>query len=511
MDINTKLDGFVVHPLDLFSKTHHNDVYQSNSTANLDGFNIHPIDSFLNQTNDNSYLNLNNAITTYDGITNTGTNDINQYINGQNFNQDLYNPYSNISYETKNLTQDYIETKPIVNNTISYDQYPDISTTYLTNFGSSTGTYDQYNISPYTNSNISYDNYPTTISTNYTGTNIQNYDYLFNNTYKESSYDLSQIPTSTLSNFTDNYINNDNTSTIYPNYTTTNEVTSNGISFDNYSTPINYIPSSTTYNLLNSNIPYSFQTNSSYLNTLNNNIFPSTTLNNVSTFTHQPNSIYNIYNYTNGIDNLNVYPKTITHQRRYSAYNSTPRIPKNNYESLTFNPTISLVHNKIYPTTTTRAHSVPRRSYHNRTTFVIPNKTKVILPSQIIQNTNSPLQSNYLISTFKNNKNTLVIPNQNILTIPTYTTYTYKNPGVLAGATPQMSLINGYSAKTFRTPNIVHGGGNVFSSNQIQFSPIKYTSSTYNGNNQKLMIPNNTRIYRGTFYKPKNLIAKKLI
>ena len=294
MDINTKLDGFVVHPLDLFSKTHHNDVYQSNSTANLDGFNIHPIDSFLNQTNDNSYLNLNNAITTYDGITNTGTNDINQYINGQNFNQDLYNPYSNISYETKNLTQDYIETKPIVNNTISYDQYPDISTTYLTNFGSSTGTYDQYNISPYTNTNISYDNYPTTISTNYTGTNIQNYDYLFNNTYKESSYDLSQIPTSTLSNFTDNYINNDNTSTIYPNYTTTNEVTSNGISFDNYSTPINYIPSSTTYNLLNSNIPYSFQTNSSYLNTLNNNIFPSTTLNNVSTFTQQQNSIYNI-------------------------------------------------------------------------------------------------------------------------------------------------------------------------------------------------------------------------
>ena len=42
MDINTRLDGFIIHPLDAFNDKHHEDslLKFSNTAPNLDGFKV---------------------------------------------------------------------------------------------------------------------------------------------------------------------------------------------------------------------------------------------------------------------------------------------------------------------------------------------------------------------------------------------------------------------------------------------------------------------------------------
>ena len=81
MDINTRLDGFIVHPLDAFNDHHHeDDIPKFSSTApHLDGFQVHPLDSFISHEHNNDisndYLNFNdtNQINTNYLSTNTFT------------------------------------------------------------------------------------------------------------------------------------------------------------------------------------------------------------------------------------------------------------------------------------------------------------------------------------------------------------------------------------------------------------------------------------------------------
>ena len=83
MDINTRLDGFIVHPLDAFNDHHHeDDIPKFSSTApHLDGFQVHPLDSFISHEHNNDisndYLNFNdtNQINTNYLPTNTFTTD----------------------------------------------------------------------------------------------------------------------------------------------------------------------------------------------------------------------------------------------------------------------------------------------------------------------------------------------------------------------------------------------------------------------------------------------------
>ena len=60
MDINARLDGYTVHPLDLFptNKNSPDNLEKiSLDTADLDGFKVHPIDLFVNH--ENPYKNYN--------------------------------------------------------------------------------------------------------------------------------------------------------------------------------------------------------------------------------------------------------------------------------------------------------------------------------------------------------------------------------------------------------------------------------------------------------------------
>ena len=83
MDTNARLDGFMVHPLDLFptnKNLNDNANKISLNTANLDGFKVHPIDLFVSKetnqiTNNNKGIsNKNNNIASNIKVFNTQTN-----------------------------------------------------------------------------------------------------------------------------------------------------------------------------------------------------------------------------------------------------------------------------------------------------------------------------------------------------------------------------------------------------------------------------------------------------
>ena len=199
MDINTKLDGFLVHPLDLFPKTHQAGNTLDNTTANLDGFAVHPIDSFINQKN-NTYLNLNNNL----------INNIKPYPEEGSFTTGLYNQFSKESYEPENQTFNHFNTNT---NFVAYTTPSKI--------------YSQYNISPYIEKSNLYQHYPKKISTYYSGANIQK--------NQKNIFNLKQIQTSTLNNLGGNYKISSpyylkNNYNIFP----ANKAMNNGISFNNY-------------------------------------------------------------------------------------------------------------------------------------------------------------------------------------------------------------------------------------------------------------------------------------
>ena len=51
MDINTQLDGFIIHTLDAFKDSHKEEfIPQINSSTNdIDEFQVHPLDNFFAQ------------------------------------------------------------------------------------------------------------------------------------------------------------------------------------------------------------------------------------------------------------------------------------------------------------------------------------------------------------------------------------------------------------------------------------------------------------------------------
>ena len=111
MDINTRLDGFIVHPLDAFNDHHHDyDTPKFSSTApHLDGFQEHPLDAFISQEH-------NNDISTNNYFNYEDTNQVNNYFptnetltadNLLNLNQN--NTFDSTVYQTTQI-QDLIST-----------------------------------------------------------------------------------------------------------------------------------------------------------------------------------------------------------------------------------------------------------------------------------------------------------------------------------------------------------------------------------------------------------------
>ena len=214
MDTNARLDGFMVHPLDLFP-TNKNLNDNANkitlNTANLDGFKVHPIDLFV--SHDNSPFRNNNdnpPISNYK-IFNTETNNnlnIVQYstiTNGRNILSQYQYPQNISSYKPSIKTT-------IIKKEITYN-YPNIS--------QNTSNYKNYNQNPANiKTEISYVPFPITNQQNkvtYPEDNNQNItkiNYIQQSPIIEKKVKIIKFPRTTIQNIT----------TTYENYSPTNNI-----------------------------------------------------------------------------------------------------------------------------------------------------------------------------------------------------------------------------------------------------------------------------------------------
>ena len=123
MDINTRLDGFVIHPLDAFNDRHHDDETPkfSSTAPHLDGFQVHPLDSFISHEHNNE-------------LALGGLNEINNYIS----NNETENIYSqnNINdlgiYQSQ--VQDIFPQSSTTNNDFNFNEYETTNVSSSENF-----------------------------------------------------------------------------------------------------------------------------------------------------------------------------------------------------------------------------------------------------------------------------------------------------------------------------------------------------------------------------------------
>ena len=147
MDKYARLDGFIIHPLDLFPKTHDVDDYKADEGANLDGFNIHPLDSFISHKKDPFNYLANQTVS---------NNDYNDLLNNINITS-AYQDFKTNEYDQNTLNNLY----PSKNNYINTDF--STNTTLDTNYNISSD--NTYNYNTNSNNGIVYNNYSATTST----------------------------------------------------------------------------------------------------------------------------------------------------------------------------------------------------------------------------------------------------------------------------------------------------------------------------------------------------------
>ena len=149
MDINTRLDGFIIHPLDAFNDKHHEDslLKFSNTAPNLDGFKVHPLDSFIIHEHDNNYeSNINDNFTINYAQFNQN-NSLDVLSDDRNYNA------GNISseYNLTNNSELYQTSNQDIMSTPSFNNYINIEQTYSGN-----NTDISYNPYPVSGSNMNY-------------------------------------------------------------------------------------------------------------------------------------------------------------------------------------------------------------------------------------------------------------------------------------------------------------------------------------------------------------------
>ena len=432
MDMNARLDGFLVHPLDLFHKTQEFD----ETTANLDGFKVHPLDSFINHNkNDPSKYLQNNTTTNYDD--NNLINNINSTPINQNYEANLYDQYTTIKNEPYLYSNNYINSKQFIN-AGSFDNYINYNNTYNSSYN--------------TNEIIKFNKYPVNNSTYYTQAINHNYDHLQANSYNDNI--LGKYPKYKITNFVGNYTKTYDT---FPNDTSTNntsyeihpssKIINTGITYDKYAVTANASDMSygqpSSFDILNSTSstdPYSFKSFHNYSKSNNYDVYPASTLTNIKTIITQPKTVYTINSKAN-FDNS--YPKkAISNYKSLHSFKSTQDIFKNKLSSSFIIPTVNTIYRETsFPL---RSYTIPKTYKSKRTTVILPSKTKIILPKptnivtsnhkaiiipksnhRIVKRDRTPIISNAVISSpskiynFSNPKN-------NVVTIPTIITHTAK-------------------------------------------------------------------------------------
>ena len=139
MDENSRLDGFLIHPVDLVPHNKNNfgnlDKVDLN-TANLDGYNVHPVDLFVSNDNNNNNFNINkNNAPNFPNYNNTPTNNITGLFP---YKQNLEN--ANLYNQNQNFRGSY---EPIVQNNHFVDN--NISLNNVQTTTKNINTYQNYN------------------------------------------------------------------------------------------------------------------------------------------------------------------------------------------------------------------------------------------------------------------------------------------------------------------------------------------------------------------------------
>ena len=432
MDMNARLDGFLVHPLDLFHKTQEFD----ETTANLDGFKVHPLDFFINHNKNDPYKYLQNNTTTDYDYSNL-LNNINTTPTNQNYTANSYDQYTTIKNEP------YLNSKNLTNSQQFFN---------IDSFDNNINYNNTYNYNEDTNKVITYNNYPETNSTYDPNTINHNYDYLVSNSYndnifgKHSKYKITDLGgnyTKTYDTFPNDNSTNNTSYEIHPS----SKIINTGITYDKYAVTANASDMSygqpSSFDILNSTSstdPYSFKSFHNYSKSNNYDVYPASTLTNIKTIITQPKTVYTINSKAN-FDNS--YPKkAISNYKSLHSFKSTQDIFKNKLSSSFIIPTVNTIYRETsFPL---RSYTIPKTYKSKRTTVILPSKTKIILPKptnivtsnhkaiiipksnhRIVKRDRTPIISNAVISSpskiynFSNPKN-------NIVTIPTIITHTAK-------------------------------------------------------------------------------------
>ena len=354
MDVNTQLDGFIVHPLDAFNDKHHEDnIPKFSSTApHLDGFIVHPIDSFISHER--------NGGGDYSGLSQINNNFNNNNYETENiFNQN--NDLTNYELNQASQIQDLFNTTPINNNEFDFNQYE--------------------------TSNLTTSEYPIT-HTEPTPTNY-NYDYNYVNS---TTSDISpSIPETNYINTTSSYTNYNN----FSNYTNYSSPTTDF----QYSQilPTKYLPTMVKNNNINSTpisqvseIPITSYTSS--LTTSYNNSYSVPSQPNYSMRTYKP--VIKMKAFTSQVKPKKTIKNNNKTKYIYNTYSvSAPK----KYRITTFNPQIKW--KKIIPIKKkiiipkVKKYLIPRK-----TTYFVPKKKTIIIPKPVLAPIPT-IQSNIIVPT----------------------------------------------------------------------------------------------------------------
>ena len=357
MDINTQLDGFIIHPLDAFKDSHQEEfIPQINSSTNdFDEFQVHPLDNFFAQEHNN--INLNEVVQENDYYTNNETYDTGNIINTDEIT------VNNLGFE-QNQMQDLITPTPdinIDNNDLNLNQY-EITENFTTQeypvtYTDSTSNYN------YINSNSS-DIIPLNNESNFinpiTTASYENYS----NTNNDLSYSKI-LPTKILPTIerSDNDDIIPSTSSDFNQITTEqNEYIDNSIT-----SPIN------NEYTIPSDISYSKSTFDPTINIATDISLPSTDLlpsYSSTTFAPSPSTFNDISESNYKVDEYNIEPNIIKN--------------KPIFRELSYNPKISW--KKVIPKKTTIIiPKVKKYIIKRKSQIILPKKQTVIIPSVIVQ------------------------------------------------------------------------------------------------------------------------------
>ena len=367
MDINTQLDGFIIHPLDAFKNSQQEEFIPpiSSSTPDFDEFQVHPLDSFFarehNINNDNININEIAQENTY-----FPTNETYETDNTFNTNEISTN---NFEFE-QNHVQDIISTTPAINidnidnndnNDLNYNQYETTE-----NF--STQEYPvTYNDSS-SNNNYLTSNSTDIISLNYESNNINTFttDSYENYSNTNDNINYSKIlPTKilpTINETNDNDIIPSSSIDLNPITTEQNEINEYPIT-----SPINNeytIPSEITYSKSNFSPSIKLESDISLPSSELIPTYSSTTLDN-------PPSTFNDIN-TNDykVDEYNIEPTTPEYK---PAYKETSYNPKINWKKI-----IPIKTKIIIP-------KVKKYIIKRKQKIIVPKKQNIIVPTVIVQ------------------------------------------------------------------------------------------------------------------------------